>query len=215
MSLSAYIERIEAELLPALQIESVHPHDPVVVHQIPAPWEFVGRGNYTVVVAHPAYPDWVVKVYAPGRPGLTEEADVYRRLGEHPAFSACYHVGESYLVLKRLTGLTFYECLRKGVPIPERAVREIDEALVYARERGLCPSDVHAKNVMLHQGRGYVVDISDFGRNRKDRKWKDLQWAYYKLYLPFLSRRPVRVPIFLLELIRKGYRPLRRIFWTD
>lgn len=211
-----YVQRIEAELLPALHIESVHPHEPVLVRSIPAPWEFVGAGNYTAVVAHPAYPNWVVKVYAPGRPGLQEEAEVYRRLGIHPAFSLCATVGEGYLVLKRLRGSTFYECLRRGIPIPEQAVRDIEEALEYARQRGLHPHDVHAKNVMLsEEGRGLVADVSDFLAEREDKKWSDLRRAYYRFYLPVMGRRPFPVPEFVLNLIRKGYRRFRRLLGTS
>lgn len=205
------VTRIETELLPALHIESVHPHEPVVVHQIPPPWEFVGAGNYTVVLAHPSSPDLVVKVYAPGRPGLKEEAEVYRRLGEHPAFSGCLAAGANYLVLKRLRGMTFYECLRQGVLIPEQAVREIDEALAYARRRGLHPHDVHAKNVIVHQGRGYVADISDFLEEEEDSKWADLKRAYYRFYRPLMARRPFPVPNQVLNLIRRGYRLTKRL----
>lgn len=202
---------IEEGLLPALHIESLHPHEPVVVHAIPDPWEFVGAGNYTAVVAHPAFPHWVVKVYAPGRPGLEEEREVYRRLGVHPAFSRCLAAGDDYLVLKRLEGTTFFDCLRRGIRIPEQAVRDIDEALDYARRRGLHPHDVHAKNVMLSpEGRGLVADISDFLAEQEDSKWRDLRRAYYRLYRPILGRRTFPVPVGVLNLIRKGYRLFKR-----
>lgn len=203
------VRTIEDSLLPDLHIESVDPHDPVVVRHTPRPWEFVGAGNYTAVFAHPEFPDWVVKVYAPGRPGLAEEAEVYRRLGAHRAYSHCLHVGQNYLVLKRLRGVTFYDCLRRGIRIPEQAIREIDEALAYARSRGLNPSDVHAKNVMLSDGHGLVADISDFGEPGSDTKWADLRRAYYRFYLPTLGRWPIPVPEFLLNLTRKLYRFLK------
>lgn len=206
------IQLIEEGLLPGLHIESVDPTDPVVVHRVPTPWEWVGAGNYTAVFAHPEYPDKVVKVYAPGRPGLAAEAEVYRRIGMHPAYSRCWHLGSNYLVLQRLEGVTFYDCLRKGIPIPEPAVREIDEALQYARRRGLNPRDVHAKNVMVADGHGLVADISDFTKPGKDTKWEDLRRAYYKLYLPLFGRHPLPVPDALLNVIRKGYRRLRKLF---
>jgi hypothetical protein len=38
-------------------------------------------GNYAAFFEHPAYPDVVVKVYAPGRLGLAQEVAVYERLG--------------------------------------------------------------------------------------------------------------------------------------
>ena len=87
----------------------------------------------------------MIKVYAPGRPGLTEEVEVYRRLGIHPAFSQCLYAGENFLVLKRLYGTTLYDCLHKGIPIPEQVIQDIDDALHYARSRGLFPHDVHGR----------------------------------------------------------------------
>ena len=35
------------------------------------------------------------------------------------------------------------------------------------REQGLTPCDVHGKNVMMEKGRGYVVDVSDFLKQKK------------------------------------------------
>ena len=81
---------------------SVDPHDPVVSHLVPIPWKLLGMGNYAAVMIHPDMNDFVVKVYAPGRPGIEEEVEVYRRLGSHPAYSECFYVGTHYLILRRL-----------------------------------------------------------------------------------------------------------------
>lgn len=200
------IATVESELLPGLRLTSINPYDPVVVEAAPAPWEFVGAGNYAAVFAHPDWPDWVAKVYAPGRPGLREEVEVYRQLGDHPAYSACRHAGENYLILRRLRGMTLFECLVRGVRIPAQVIEDIDEALAFARERGLHPRDVHAKNVMMLEGRGLVADVSDFGRGSSDQKWADFKRAYCRFYRPWLGRRPVPIPRWLLDLIRKSYR---------
>ncbi len=95
---SSLIKSIYQELLPGLQIESVNPHDPVEVRYIPDPWQLLGRGNYAAVVSHPDYPNQVVKIYAPGRPGFEEEVEVYRRLGSHPAFSICFYQPNNFLL---------------------------------------------------------------------------------------------------------------------
>ena len=71
------IEIIHQELLPNFQIESVDPHNPVEVRSIPDPWRLIGAGNYAAVVYHFDYPDHVVKIYAPRRPGFSEEVEVY------------------------------------------------------------------------------------------------------------------------------------------
>lgn len=208
--MQSFIDAASRKLLPHLDIRSVNPREPIEVRHVPQPWKLLGAGNYAAVVTHPDVPDRVVKVYAAGRPGLEDEIEVYRRLGRHPAYSECYGVGESFLVLKRLTGVTIYECLRRGIRIPERVIRDIDEALAYARERGLNPHDVHGKNVMMIDGRGVVVDVSDFLKEEPCVMWGDFKKSYYSLYKPLLLRRPLPIPDVLLNVLRKGYRLFRR-----
>lgn len=202
--LQTLIDKVEQELLPWLHIESVHPHDPIVVHAAPFPWKLLGAGNYAAVLTHPEFNDMAVKVYAPGRPGLEDEAEVYRLLGKHPAYSECYHVGSSYLILRRLSGITLYNCILRGIPIPRRVIDDIDAALEYAKSKGLNPHDVHGKNVMLKDGRGIVVDVSDFLKQETCTMWDDLKKAYDRFYFPVLHHMPV--PEFLLTAVRKGYR---------
>ncbi|MFB2880706.1 serine/threonine protein kinase [Floridanema aerugineum] len=206
LHINQLIKTIRTELLPGLQIVSIDPHDPVVVNHLPAPWQLIGTGNYAAVVCHPNYPEVVVKIYAPSRPGFEEELEVYRRLGSHPAFSECFYGENGVLVLKRLYGVTLYDCLHKGIPIPKQVIQDIDAALDYARSRGLYPHDVHGRNVMLYEGRGLVVDISDFLHLETCTKWDDLKRAYYWLYLPLFYPLRLRVPYFLLNVVRKSYR---------
>ncbi|CEJ45594.1 serine/threonine-protein kinase [Umezakia ovalisporum] len=200
------LESIYQQLLPQLQIESVNPQNPVKVSYVPEPWQLLGAGNYAAVVYHPDYPDSVVKIYAPGRPGYEEELEVYRRLGSHPAFSQCLYAKDDFLILKRLYGTTLYDCMHLGLPIPKQVIRDIDEALDYAQSRGLHPHDVHGRNVMMHENRGLVVDISDFLHEENCSKWKDLKKAYYWLYRPLLYPLGLRVPYSVLNMVRKCYR---------
>ncbi|MGM3308104.1 serine/threonine protein kinase [Anabaena sp. WFMT] len=205
-NIQSLIASIHQELIPQLIVESVHPHNPAQVRHIPAPWQLLGTGNYAAVVYHPEYPDLVVKIYAPGRPGFEEELEVYSRLGSHPAFSECFYAQEGLLVLKRLYGVTLYDCLHKGLRIPPQVIRDIDSALDYARTRGLYPHDVHGKNVMMSEGRGLVVDISDFLHQEHCSKWDNLKKAYYLIYLPIFYPLRLRVPYPLLDRVRKTYR---------
>lgn len=207
------LESIRQILLPGVKIASLDPHNPVVVHYVPPPWQVLGTGNYAAVFYHPDFPDQVVKVYAPGRSGQQEEIQVYRRLGPHPAFSQLLYAGDEFLVLKRLHGITLYNAMHLGIPIPKQVIQDIDEALRYARQRGLFPHDVHGRNVMMQDGRGLVVDVSDFLHQETCSAWKDLKTAYYWLYRPFLSPLRVRVPYFMLDLVRLVYRLWRR--FTD
>ncbi len=200
------VKSIYQELLPRLQIESVNPRNPIKVSYLPQPWQLLGKGNYAAVVYHPDQPECVVKIYAPGRVGFEEEVEVYRRLGSHPAFSECLYAKDGFLVLKRLYGTTLYDCMHLGLPIPKQVIRDIDEALDYAQSRGLYPHDVHGRNVMMHQGKGLVVDISDFLHQEACSKWNNLKKAYYWLYLPVFYPLRLRVPYSTLDMIRKCYR---------
>jgi hypothetical protein len=213
--LRALVGPIEAELLSEESgaiIESVDPREPVVVRRVPERWEVVGTGNYAAVFAREGFPDWVVKCYAPGRPGIEDEAVVYEKLGAHPSYSRCVHVGGNYLVLRRLSGLTIFEHLRRGIRIPAAAIDDIDRALDHARAVGLHPHDVHAKNVMIDpEGRGLVVDVSDFGHLTPCTRWDTLKRAWRWIYVPFLSRWTVPLPLWLLDGVRRGYRRYRRL----
>ena len=210
------VERVARELLPVgpgrAEIESLDPREPVVVRAVPAPWTVVGTGNYAAVLAHPDFPDVVVKLYAPGRPGHADEVEVYRKLGAHPAYSELLASGDGWLLLRRLHGTTLFDALRAGTPIPPSAIADVDRALDDARARGLFPHDVHAKNVMVDpHGRGLVVDVSDFGHRVPCARWDDLKRAYRWIYVPLLLRRPVPIPLWLLDGVRRAYRWWRRM----
>lgn len=197
-------------LLPELRLTSLEPHNPVVVEFLPSPWQCLGAGNYAAVFWHPDYPEQVVKVYAPGRPGIEDEIEVYRRIGQHPAFSQCYASGANFLILRRLEGITLYNCLHRGIPIPSQVIRDIDAALDYARDRGLFPHDVHGRNVMLSNGQGLVVDISDFMKTSPCRAWEDLKRGYWWIYRPIIMPVRLRVPYWMLDGVRLFYRWFRR-----
>ena len=208
---NALIGSIHNILLSNLNLESRNPFDPVVVNHVPHPWQLLGVGNYAAVFYHSDYPDYVVKVYAPGRPGWLEEVGVYQRLGHHLAFSTCFHAEPNFLVLKRLHGVTLYDAVAQGQTIPTQVIQDVDQALTYARDRGLNPHDIHGRNVMMSHGRGLVVDISDFLQLEQCRAWDDLKKAYYWFYRPLLSPMGVKVPYWLLDLVRKGYRWFRHL----
>lgn len=203
--LNNFIYLVENELLAKVSMKSINPHDPIDVEYFPSPWIFLGAGNYAAAFYHPDYSDLVVKIYAEGRPGIEEEIEVYRILGEHPAYSMCFYHGTNYLILKRLMGITLYDSIKKGIQIPPKIIKDIDEALDYARERGLHPHDVHFKNVMMHDGQGMVADVSDFLHDEYCLLWEHSKKAYYKLYLPYLYKCHPPIPDFLLNIVRKCY----------
>jgi hypothetical protein len=163
------------------------------------------------VFGHPQYTSVVIKIYAPQRSGWAEEVEVYERLGSHAAFSQCLYAEPNWLILKRLYGTTLYDCLHLGIKINDRVIEDIDRALEYAISRGLYPHDVHGRNVMMSENRGLVVDISDFLTREPCNAWQDLKRAYYWLYRPFFAWHSLRVPYFILDLVRKSYRLIRNL----
>ncbi|MFD1957874.1 serine/threonine protein kinase [Paenibacillus thailandensis] len=213
-TIGSFVQLAERHLLPALDLVSIDPGDPVRVLEAPEGFQLLGAGNYAAVFTHRDYSELVIKVYAPGRGGWEDEREVYGRLGRHPAYSACYAAGEKeglrYLVLKRLRGKTMYQCMLDGEPIPESVIEDIDEALDYARGRGLHPHDVHGKNVMVSGGKGLVVDVSDFLKTEPCMMWDDLKRAYERIYVPFMGNRPFPVPEWVMNGVRKGYRWIRQ-----
>lgn len=211
VQIKALVEEIDRGLLPFVEVQSVDPRDPVAVFRVPYPWRVLGAGNYAAVFVHPDYPEQVVKIYAPNRPGFEEEREVYCRLGSHPSFSECFYAHNNVLVLKRLYGVTLYDCLHKGKRISRTVIRDIDRALEDARSRGLAPHDVHARNVMMNGDRGFVVDVSDFLHSDPCAKWEHFKRAYYWIYLPIVAPLGLRVPHSWLDTIRRSYRRLKRL----
>lgn len=206
-----FISIIDKKLKTSIVIESIDSGDPVVVKHIPDSWILLGCGNYAAVFTHKDFQDYVVKIYAEGRPGLKEEVEVYKAIGRHPAYSYLVYYTEEYLILNRIRGITLYNCFRRGIKIPPKIIEDIDEALKYARKRGLYPHDVHVKNIMMMGNRGVVVDISDFKHKEYCSLWDDFKKAYYRYYVPFLYRFTIPIPEFLLNLIRKSYRYYKKL----
>ncbi|MCM3789529.1 serine/threonine protein kinase [Domibacillus indicus] len=204
--MKSYVALIEKTLIHNVKMKSKNPFEPIKVLYTPKEWECLGVGNYAAVFLHHSNKDWVVKIYARNLEGLEKEAEVYQRLGHHPAYSQLVYKGENFLVLKRLKGITLYNAVTKGVRIPEQVIIDINQALDYARSQGLTPVDVHGKNVMMNDGKGYIVDISDFYKEKEDEKWNDIVKAYYKFYRKTLYKFPVKIPLFVLDLVRHSYR---------
>lgn len=211
-TIQSFSDHVHQNLLLQLRLKSKEPYNPVIVDRLPQPWRCLGAGNYAAVFAHPNYPDQVVKVYAPGRSGIEDEIEVYRRLKVHPAFSECHYGGPNFLVLRRLHGTTLYDCMHQGKLIPPQVIQDIDDALDYARSQGLFPHDVHGRNVMMREGRGLVVDVSDFLHRSPCFAWPDLKRAYRWVYRPIFWHLRLRVPYFLLDGVRSGYRLFRRLW---
>lgn len=166
---------------------------------------WIGQGRSAVVFKIPES-NQVIKVFYPQYHALAAvEADVYRRLSNHDMFPQLHDVGEGFIVLEFVEGRTLYDCLVDGTPITEQMITQVDEALTYARSKGLNPSDIHLKNIMLMENDQIkVIDVVRFTQEKECSHWDDLKKAYFSYY----QKRyfPNRFPKFIIELIIRLYR---------
>jgi hypothetical protein len=211
MKIEKYIKLIGNELLPNIQLSTEGPFDPIIVRNFSNTWKTIGSGNYAGVFLHQSNPKWVVKVYGRKPEDLIKEVEVYKKLGNHPSFSSLIDYGDNYLILKRIDGMNLFDAVVQGIRIPESVIQDVDEGIEYARTVGLNPFDVHGRNVVMSDGRGYIVDVSDFYKQGKCRKWDDLKKAYYKVYIPFIHKYHPPIPFSVVNSVRKGYRLYRKI----
>ncbi|PLT28985.1 serine/threonine protein kinase [Peribacillus deserti] len=211
MQIEEFKELVEGSLLPNIDLIADSPFDPIIVRNDSTSWKLLGNGNYAAVFVHHSKPEWVVKVYGRNHEELKKEIQVYQKLGHHPSYSFLYGYGKNYLILKRIEGITLFNALIQGVPIPVTVIKDIDRALRDAKAKGLNPYDVHGKNVAMSGGRGYIVDISDFYKTGYCSKWDDLKKAYYRIYKPLILKLHPPFPFVIVDSIRKGYRFYKKV----
>ncbi len=170
----------------------------------------MGVGTDAAVFRHRELTDVVFKVYSSQATVKKEtEESVYLRLGKSPYFPALYGKGSNYIVLSYEEGITLFDCLVEGIEVPEQAIQDVEEARRYTRSIGLNPRDIHLKNVLLQQGRGKVIDVSEYARPGNDQRWEHLLWGYRFIY-PYLRGR--KVPVWVLEAIKRFYKGLALLF---
>jgi predicted Ser/Thr protein kinase len=162
--------------------------------------------------------DLALKVYFPHKKRLAfEEASIYRELQHIEYYPTLYDGGINYIVIDFIEGHTLFQCLQKGIFVPEKKFNEIRKALKMAEEVGLNPSDIHLKNIIVtSSGEVKVIDVARFRQQRKDHQWKDIERAYFKMYSKYYF--PKKIPAFILNLIsfiyKKRYlpKPIRVLF---
>ncbi|MCP3031328.1 serine/threonine protein kinase [Halobacillus sp. A1] len=176
------------------------------VDTVPNEFTLIGQGRSAAVFRMEGSPDYAVKVFYPEFKQLAhQEAAVYERLSHNKYYPELVEVGEGYLVLEYLNGMTFYECLVAGIPITPLMVAMVDDALGYARSQGLNPSDIHLKNIMLtNNNQIKVIDVVRFTQDKDCPHWSDLKKAYFTYYQK--KYFPKRFAPIFLELIIRLYR---------
>ncbi|WP_226580325.1 serine/threonine protein kinase [Halobacillus litoralis] len=187
------------QLVKEVQFNGVRPT------HIPASFQLVGQGR-SAAVFRLEHTNMAVKVFYPPYKDLADvEAAVYNKLNNHKFFPVFYEKGDGFLVMEYVEGITFYDCLIKGVPITEKMVLEVDAALEFAGSLGFNPSDTHLKNILLtSEGQVKVIDVVRFTQEFDCPHWRDLKKAYEAFY----QRKyiPKRYPRFLIEFIIRLYR---------
>ena len=193
------------ELLRAIRIRASAHNEPIVIEHVPAPLRILGSGTDAIAVQHPGLPGLAFKVYAPETVDcLFDEYCAYEQLAGSPYYAACLGRGDFYLVLSYEAGPTLYDCLVQGIPIPERAMTDVEIARCYARSVGLHPKDVHLKNIVLQGDRARILDVSKYvAPGDEDRVWDALAEGYRRVY-PLIRGR--RIPIWLIERVKRRYK---------
>ncbi|MCP4346486.1 MAG: serine/threonine protein kinase [Desulfobacterales bacterium] len=190
----------------SVQLRHSHGFSYVQVLKKPDVWQCMGLGNSAAVFRHDSYPDVAIKVFSDICTHIaSQESEVYRRLGNSCFYPKFYGNGENFLLLQYIPGLSAYDCLLKGIYIPEQIVFNIDEAVSFARQQGLNPRNLHAKNILIHEERGYLVDVSEYMYTGNCYHWDVLKFLYYNFYSRFW-KPGMKFPFWMLEFIRRGYR---------
>lgn len=133
------------------------------------------------------------------------EASIYQELKGIEYYPTMYESGHDYIVMDYIEGFTLFECLTRGIPVKRRHIDEVDRALQLAAERGLNPSDIHLRNIILTpSGEIKLIDVARFRQPKDPRQWDDLKRAYYRYYERPLF--PKKLPAFLLNRIANLYK---------
>jgi predicted Ser/Thr protein kinase len=162
--------------------------------------------------------DLALKVYFPHKKSIAiEEARIYRKLQHIEYYPTLYDGGDNYIVIDFIEGHTLFQCLQKGIYVPEKKFKEISKALKRAEEVGLNPSDIHLKNIILTSSEEIkVIDVARFMQQERDNQWKDIERAYFQVYSKY--DLPKKIPTFILNLISFIYKrryipkPIRVLF---
>ncbi|MFZ0446964.1 MAG: serine/threonine protein kinase [Bacillus sp. (in: firmicutes)] len=178
-------------------------NEPVSIHGSSDRLNCIGIGTDAAVFQSFEHPEYAYKMYADDRVEKIQiERRVYDILGDSPYFSTCYGSKDDYLVLSFEAGITLYDCLLQGIPIPHQVIQDVDDAREFVRQKGLNPRDIHLKNVFLQNGRAKIIDVSEYVNPGNDLRWDYLKKAYDQYY-HLIEGRPI--PLKVIEMIRKRY----------
>jgi len=195
--------KIAEKELDKVKITSNGENELVTVKKNSDAFECVGVGTDAAVFRFIDNPSYAFKVFSNEKiDKIAVETDVYLKLGHSEYYPLYYGNGSNFLVISYEEGLTLYDCLLKGVHIPEQVIHDVDNARRYAFEQGLNPRDIHLKNILLHQGRAKIIDVSEYLKPGNDKRWEYLKEGYHHHYHLIDGKA---LPHWLIETVRKWY----------
>jgi predicted Ser/Thr protein kinase len=134
-------------------------------------FECIGVGTDAAVFRFMHKPHLAFKVYSDEKIyKIAQETEVYLKLGQPEYFPQLYGSGSNFLILSYEEGITLYDCLLKGIHIPEQAIEDVENARDFAFKKGLNPRDIHLKNILLHKGRAKILDVSEYIKPGNDKR---------------------------------------------
>ncbi|WP_335871727.1 serine/threonine protein kinase [Bacillus sp. 2205SS5-2] len=178
-------------------------NEPVTITGVLDDLKCIGVGTDAAVFQSLYAPEYAFKLFAKDKVmKIKAEEKVYQLLGHSPYFSTCFASSHNYLVLSYEEGITLFDCLLRGINIPEQVIRDVEEAREYVQEKGLNPRDIHLKNILLQDGRAKIVDVSEYVNPGNDFRWEHLKKAYEDHYSVIEGKS---IPFWLVEAIRRRY----------
>lgn len=165
----------------------------------------VGCGCSSAVFRSKRFPQAVVKVYSPShRKEVFQETLAYKKVKGLDCFPGLFFYGRNFLAIEFISGKSLYDCLIEGIDIADEVIEQVDQAIFLARQRGLAPSDVHFKNIILDNDRVRLIDLSDYLVAQHVSRWDRLKFFYKTVYKPLLKGS--KVPKLAVDFFRKFYK---------
>jgi predicted Ser/Thr protein kinase len=194
----------EAEsLIKQIEVIGHKGNEPVSISMNLVGLSCIGIGTDAAVFHYDKTPNYAFKVYSEQSLSKKDiEQSVYQRLKGAEYFPQFYGSGQNFIVLSYEKGVTLYDCLLRGLSIPRQVMNDVAEAREYVRSLDLNPRDIHLKNVILQDGKGKVIDVSEYVKEGSDNRWEHLAWAYDNIY-PMVDG--VKVPSWTLETVKNWY----------
>lgn len=155
-----------------------------------------------------------IKVYYPDLIFVAqEEAEIYQLLQGIDYYPILYDSGVNYIVIDFIEGDTIFENVTLGNEITAAQVKEIDLALSLASNKGLNPSDIHLRNIIITpNGDIKIIDVARYRQSKECMRWNHLK----KFHRQFYRKRyfPKKLSARLLDgigiLYKKGLIPFYR-----